>query len=89
MLKLEIFGMRRKILAAPVDHAAVKVDADVLSGSWMLLQELTGNAATATAPVEDKIVGLRRDFGKEDASRRVVIEAILGGADELTKLDRW
>jgi sigma54-dependent transcription regulator len=89
MLKFKIFGMRRKILAAPVDHAAVKVDADVLSGSGTLLQELAGNAATPTAPVEDEIVGLRRDLGEENTSRRVVIEAILGGADELTKLDRW
>ncbi len=89
MMKLEVFSVRRKIPAAPLNHAAVKINADVLPGPGMLLEELARNAAAPAAPVEDELVGLRRDFGKDHTSRRIVVEVFLSRANELPKIDRW
>jgi hypothetical protein len=88
MVKLEILGIRREMPAAPLDHAAVKVNANVLTGPGTLLEELASDAATPTAPVEHEIICLRRDLGEDDTARRVVVVVVLGGTNELPKLDR-
>ncbi len=79
--------MRFEVAVAPLDHAAVEVNANVTSRPWLLLYQLPCEPTTAAAPIEYRFEMRCVEVRHDERAVGVVERSRVRRADELAHLE--
>jgi hypothetical protein len=70
--KLEIFGPFLQVILAPLNHAFVQVNANILLWLCVLLHQLTGDTSAAATKIKDGVLFIGGNHGENQPTRWII-----------------